>query len=76
MKCVRERLKHNLTFTMYENINLKWNKQGYDVRSYFKLMLNKLKTMKRITSICILLQILFKETSMKISFGPPSKEPS
>jgi hypothetical protein len=23
MKCARKRLKHNLTFTMYENINLK-----------------------------------------------------
>jgi hypothetical protein len=69
------RLKQNLIFTMYENINVKWKKQDYDVRSYLKLVLNKFKIMKRITSICILLLTWFKETSMKISFGPPSKEP-
>jgi hypothetical protein len=61
MKFAKKRLKHNLTFTMYENINLKWNKQGYDVRSYFKLVLKKLKIMKRITSILFFCELCSKK---------------
>jgi hypothetical protein len=29
----------------YENLNMKWNEQGYGARSHFKLMLNRWKVM-------------------------------
>ncbi len=29
----------------YENLNMKWNEQGYGARSYFQLMLNRWKVM-------------------------------
>jgi hypothetical protein len=32
-------------------MNMKWNKQGYDSRLYFKLKLNKLKAMGNPTFI-------------------------
>ncbi len=37
----------------YYDHNMKWNEQGYGPRSYFKLMLNKLKVMGELTFIYI-----------------------
>jgi len=36
----------------YENLNMKWNEQGYGAKLHFKLMLNRLKV-KRVLFIFI-----------------------
>jgi hypothetical protein len=45
MKYARQKLKQNFLLITYENIHMKLNEQGYGSRSYFRLMLNKLKLM-------------------------------
>jgi hypothetical protein len=41
MNCAKCEYKHNFISIKYENMNMKGTKQGYNVRSYPKLMLNK-----------------------------------
>jgi len=52
MKCAKKRLKGKFIMIMYKNINIKWKKQGYNTRSYLKLMLNRLKIIIITTFIC------------------------
>ncbi len=50
MKC--EKCKQIFIVIKYENINIKGIKQGYGIRLYLKLVMNKLKVIGGPTSIC------------------------
>lgn len=54
--CTRKELKNSFILITYENINMKWKKQGYGARSYFKLVFNKFKVMKETSYIYICLE--------------------
>ncbi len=47
----KEKFKQIFILITYGNMNMKWNKQGYDSRLYFKLKLNKRKGMGNPTFI-------------------------
>lgn len=51
MKYAKKKFKQIFILITYGNMNMKWNKQGYDSRLYFKLKLNKLKRMGNPTFI-------------------------
>jgi len=50
---VKQKCKWSFILITYETMNMKWNEQGYGARSYFKLMLNKLKVMGGFTFVYI-----------------------
>jgi hypothetical protein len=45
MKYVKKKFKQNFILRKHENMNMKWNEQGYDARLYLKLVFSKVKTM-------------------------------
>jgi hypothetical protein len=51
MRCAKQMWKWIFTMLTYVNMNMKRTWQGYGVRLYLKLMLNRLKEMKGPTSI-------------------------
>jgi len=51
----------------YENLNMKWNEQDYGARSYFKLMLNRLKVM----GVLLLFIFIYGPNSKKLSWMFP-----
>jgi hypothetical protein len=46
MNCAKQKCKQIFIVIKYENVNTKGTKQGYGIRSYLKLMVNRLKVMK------------------------------
>ncbi len=46
MKCAKQKCKQIFIVIKYENVNTKGTKQVYGIRSYLKLMVNRLKVMK------------------------------
>jgi hypothetical protein len=58
----------------YENVNVKRIEQGYGIRLYLKLVMNKWKVIGGPTSICMPLGIQLKEASMEVSMCPSTME--
>ncbi len=54
MKCAK--CKQIFIVIKYENVNIKRIEQGYGIRLYLKLVMNKLKLVGGLTSICTLLR--------------------
>jgi hypothetical protein len=50
-KYVKQMFEQNLILIMFENMNKKWNEQGYDNLSYLVLILKKLMVMGGFTYI-------------------------
>jgi hypothetical protein len=53
IKYVKQKCKWKFILVTYQIMNMKWSEQGYDARSYFKLMLDKLKVMGGFTFVFI-----------------------
>jgi hypothetical protein len=53
IKYVKQKCKWKFILVTYETMNMKRSEQGYDARSYFKLVLNKLKVMGGFTFVYI-----------------------
>ncbi len=52
MKCEKSKCKQIFIVIKYENVNIKGIEQGYGIRLYLKLVMNKLKVIRGPTSIC------------------------
>jgi hypothetical protein len=59
----------------YENLNMKWNEQGYGARLHFKLMLNRWKVMGVLFLFVPIYGPNSKVLSWMFSICPQSKEP-
>jgi hypothetical protein len=53
IKYVKQKCKWNFILVTYEIMNMKRSEQGYDAKTYFKLVLNKLKVMRGFTFVYI-----------------------
>jgi hypothetical protein len=51
MRCVKQSSFKFIFLITYESVNVKWNKQSYGAKLYFKLVLHKLKVMCSLTFI-------------------------
>ncbi len=64
MRCVKPMWKRNFIMLKYVNMNMKRTWQGYGIKLCLRLMLNKLKELKGLTSNYTPLGTYFKEVSM------------